>query len=96
MALTDQQVRRIAELARLGLSDDEIKKFAGQLTDIFQFVEMLNEVDTDNVEPTSQVTGLENVLDDDEVINFVEDKNELLECSPLEKSARQIKVKNVF
>jgi aspartyl-tRNA(Asn)/glutamyl-tRNA(Gln) amidotransferase subunit C len=58
-------VPHIAKLANLTLTNDETKKFEKQLTDVLQYIEKLNEVDTNNVEPTSQVTGLENILRDD-------------------------------
>jgi len=82
--LSEAEVRKVALLARIELSDAEVEKFARELTDILQFVEMLNELDTDNVEPTAQVTGLLNVSEEDEVQTFVEDKMELLKCSPLD------------
>lgn len=94
--LSNEQVRKIAELARLGLTDDEVEKFSGQLTDILTWVEMLNELDTENVEPTAQVTGLTNVTEEDKEIAYVENKEDLLECSPLDVQARQIVVKSVF
>jgi aspartyl-tRNA(Asn)/glutamyl-tRNA(Gln) amidotransferase subunit C len=62
MALTSEHVRHIAKLARLKVSDEEVERFAVQLTSILEYVDMLREVDTKNVEPTSQVTGLHSVL----------------------------------
>lgn len=59
-------VSHIAKLANLPLSDEETKKFDKQLSEVLQYIEKLNELDTKNVEPTSQVTGLENVLRSDE------------------------------
>lgn len=58
-------VSHIAKLANLPLTDQEIKKFEKQLSDTLQYIKHLNEVDTKNIEPTSQVTGLTNVLRDD-------------------------------
>lgn len=95
MSLSHDQVRHIAQLARLNLTDEEIDKFSGQLSNIFEYVEQLNEVDTEGVEPTSQVTGLENVTREDEVSTFC-DPQALLECSPLPVEKDQIKVKSVF
>jgi aspartyl-tRNA(Asn)/glutamyl-tRNA(Gln) amidotransferase subunit C len=60
-------VSHIAKLANLPLDDDEIEKFAPQLESTLKYIEQLNEIDTTNVEPTSQVTRLENVMRDDEV-----------------------------
>lgn len=65
--LTDKEVRHVAKLARLGLTEEEIAKFQKQLSGILEFVATLNEVDTKDVIPTSQVTGLENVFREDEV-----------------------------
>lgn len=59
-------VSHVAKLANLPLSEEEKKKFAKQLEETLSYIESLNEVDTENVEPTSQVTGLENVLREDE------------------------------
>lgn len=58
-------VTRIATLANLPLTDKEIKKFEKQLTETLSYIESLSEIDTNNVEPTSHVTGLENVTRED-------------------------------
>lgn len=58
-------VSHIAKLAQLPLSDEEKKRFEKQLEETITYVENLNEVDTKGVEPTSQVTGLENVTRED-------------------------------
>ncbi len=68
MKLTDEEVKRIALLARLGISEDEVAKFRGQLSNILENFEILQEVNTSEVQPTSQVTGLRNVVKNDEVI----------------------------
>lgn len=81
--LSDDEVRHIANLARLKLSDAEVKKFAKELTSILQYIEVLNELNTDDVEPTAQVTGLTNVFREDVVETPEATKEELLECSPL-------------
>ncbi len=65
MKLTKEQVKHIAELARLGLSGQEIEKFREHLSSILEYVELLNEVDTSKVEPTAQTTGLKNVMRED-------------------------------
>ncbi len=89
------QVKHVAKLARLLLTDDEVTTFSGQLSDVFEYMELLNEVDTEGIEPTSQVTGLDNVYRDDEVGAFCVPE-ELLACSPLPKERDQIKVKPVL
>jgi aspartyl-tRNA(Asn)/glutamyl-tRNA(Gln) amidotransferase subunit C len=55
-------VKHIAKLANLSITEDETKKFEKQLSEVLQYIEKLNEVDVTGVEPTSQVTGLENVM----------------------------------
>jgi aspartyl-tRNA(Asn)/glutamyl-tRNA(Gln) amidotransferase subunit C len=95
MKLTREQVLHVAKLARLGLSEKEVEKFQKELSGILDYVEMLNEVQTDGVEPMSQVTGLENVTRDDSVLDKWDPKR-LLDCSPLPIERGQIKVKPVL
>lgn len=66
--LTKKQVLHVAQLSNLTLTDAEIEKFTPQLDKIIEFVGALNEVDTTDVEPTSQTTGLSNVTREDKVI----------------------------
>jgi len=58
-------IEHLARLARLQLSEREYQEFAEDLTKILGYVSQLNEVDVTDVKPTSQVTGLENVLRED-------------------------------
>lgn len=58
-------IYHVAKLANLDLTEEEKKKFAKQLEETISYVESLEKVDTSNVEPTSQVTGLENILRED-------------------------------
>jgi aspartyl-tRNA(Asn)/glutamyl-tRNA(Gln) amidotransferase subunit C len=60
-------VNHVAKLANLTLSDEEKTKFEKQLEETVEYVKGLDEVDTTEVEPTSQVTGLENITREDEV-----------------------------
>jgi aspartyl-tRNA(Asn)/glutamyl-tRNA(Gln) amidotransferase subunit C len=95
--LTKQQVQHVATLARIGLTPAEVTKFQTQLSGILDYVEQLNEVNTDGVEPTAQVTGLTNVTREDEVRTSALAKEEdLLKSSSLPIEDNQIKVKNVF
>lgn len=80
-------------MARLGLTDEEVKKFSTQLTNILQYVEVLGEVDASSVEATSQVTGLKNVMRDDTVDSNWTTRQELLSCSELPVEQDQIRVK---
>ncbi|MGQ9611226.1 Asp-tRNA(Asn)/Glu-tRNA(Gln) amidotransferase subunit GatC [Chloroflexus sp.] len=61
MALSEAEVRHVARLARIALSDEEIALMQAQLSAILDYIEMLQEVDVNNVPPTAQVTGLTTV-----------------------------------
>jgi aspartyl-tRNA(Asn)/glutamyl-tRNA(Gln) amidotransferase subunit C len=65
MPLTKKQIEHIAKLARLELTEKETQKYGGQLSDVLSYIEQLREVDIDGVEPTAQVTGMENVFRED-------------------------------
>ncbi|WP_333652290.1 Asp-tRNA(Asn)/Glu-tRNA(Gln) amidotransferase subunit GatC [Dissulfurispira sp.] len=65
MKITSEDVKHIARLSRLSLSDKEIDIFSGQLSSIIEYVEQLNSLDTSNIEPTSHVIPLNNVMRDD-------------------------------
>ena len=93
--LNAEQVQHIAKLSRLGIGAEEGEKFAKQLSEILAHMEMLNEVNTDKVEPTSQVTGLTNVTREDNPARFCE-REELLGCTQLPVEREQIKVKSVI
>ena len=61
-----EQVLHVARLARLRLSDKEVERMAGELSGILDHVDRIAELDLDDVEPTSHVVELENVLRPDE------------------------------
>ena len=67
MIVDDALIDKIALLARLKLTDKEKEMYKAQLTDILDFFENLNKVDTEGVEPISQVTGLQNVSRQDSI-----------------------------
>jgi len=58
-------IDHLARLARLSLSDDEKKLFENQINGILSYMDKLNELDTANVEPTSHVISISNVVRDD-------------------------------
>jgi aspartyl-tRNA(Asn)/glutamyl-tRNA(Gln) amidotransferase subunit C len=57
-----EQVLHVAKLARLGLSEEEVERMAGELSGILEHVDRIAALDLDGVEPTSHVVELENVL----------------------------------
>ncbi|MFC1810243.1 Asp-tRNA(Asn)/Glu-tRNA(Gln) amidotransferase subunit GatC [Patescibacteria group bacterium] len=90
--ISEDQVRHVAKLARLNLTDKEVKKFSGQLGEVLDYMKILEEADTSKVDSTSQVTGLTNVSQSDEITRKCEG-DDLLQCSPLPKERHQIRVK---
>lgn len=96
MKLTKEQVEKIAQLARLQLTEEEMERYAGQLTEILNYVEVLKELDTTGVPETSQVTGLTNVTRKDEARGVLATPDALLDCSPLEKTDHQIRIKRIM
>ncbi len=66
-SLTNEEVAHVAKLSNLKLNKGEIAKFRRQLASVIGFVKKLQEVNTENVEPTSQTTGLVNVMRKDGV-----------------------------
>ena len=63
--IDEAQVRRVAQLSRLELSDDEVSQFSTQLSAIVEYIEKLNELDTDGVEPLAHCLPVHNVLRED-------------------------------
>jgi len=63
--LTPEEVRHVALLARLGLTDQEVETMRAQLGQVLDYIAMLSEVDTSSIEPTAQVLSQANVMRDD-------------------------------
>lgn len=96
--LTREQVLKIAKLARLGITDAEVEKYQVQLSGIISYIDKLNEVNTDGIEPTSQVTGLLNCFRTDEILaEPLANPDDLLKSSRNnDESTHSILVPNVF
>ncbi|MDX9892825.1 MAG: Asp-tRNA(Asn)/Glu-tRNA(Gln) amidotransferase subunit GatC [Patescibacteria group bacterium] len=96
MALTRDEVKHIAHLARLRLNDEEVERYTTQLSAILEYVEQLQAVDTTGVEPTAQVTGLENVTRLDEIKKLTsEEMKEIITAAP-DSEDNLVKTKSVF
>ncbi|MFH1716808.1 MAG: Asp-tRNA(Asn)/Glu-tRNA(Gln) amidotransferase subunit GatC [Planctomycetota bacterium] len=65
--IDEAQVRKVAKLARLELTDAEVAEFTGQLSAILGYVEKMNELDTDDVEPLAHCLPISNVFREDRV-----------------------------
>ena len=88
------EIERLAKLARLGLTPEETEQFAAELGQIVGFVEQLQSVPIEGVDPTDQVTGLTNVMREDEVRPARQSREELLSNAP-ESEDGYIKVSRV-
>nr|WP_090884079.1 Asp-tRNA(Asn)/Glu-tRNA(Gln) amidotransferase subunit GatC [Evansella caseinilytica] len=92
--ITKNQVKHVANLARLEFSEKEMEVFAKQLDDIIGYAEQLNELDTTNVKPTSHVLDISNVLRADEVRQSL--SNEAALKNAPDQADGQVKVPSVL
>jgi len=67
MSLDKETVRKVSSLAKIRMNDEELERMAPQLSKIIGFVEQLNEVDTDNVEPLASVVDITLELREDKI-----------------------------
>lgn len=93
--ITIDEVKKLAMLSKLDLSDDDAIKLTKDVENLLQYVDRLSEVDTEGVKPTAQVTGLTNVARNDEIIDYDVSREELLKNAPEQKDG-YIKVKKVL
>lgn len=93
--LTRDDVLKLAQLARLDLTDKEVEEYSAELSELLQYVEQLGNVDVSGLKPTQQVTGLTNVTREDEVKDYGYKPDELLKNVPDVKD-HQIKVKRMI
>lgn len=85
----------LAQLSNLQLADDEIGALQQNIDDILGYVAQLGQLDTTGVEPTYQVTGLENVWREDTIIDYGVSRERLLELAP-DQADHQVKVPKVL
>lgn len=93
--LSREDILKLARLARLELTDAEVEEFSEELSAILQYVEQLQSVDVDSLQPTNQVTGLTNVTRADEVKDYGYEPSDLLKNVPQTEDS-QIKVKRMI
>jgi aspartyl-tRNA(Asn)/glutamyl-tRNA(Gln) amidotransferase subunit C len=93
--LSTEDVLKLAQLARISLSDDEVQEFSEELSAILQYVEQLSTVDVAGLKPTNQVTGLTNVMRKDELKDYGYAPLDLLKNVP-KTEANQLKVKRMI
>ena len=84
MKITKEEIVHVANLARLDLDEESIGKFAGQIDNILEYVDMLNRVETKGVAPTSHAISLTNAFREDKVKEHL-DRNKALANAPEEE-----------
>ncbi|MBD8016639.1 Asp-tRNA(Asn)/Glu-tRNA(Gln) amidotransferase subunit GatC [Microbacterium sp. APC 3898] len=92
--MTKEEVIEVAHLARLAITDEEAEHFADQLEAITNAMELLNELDTENVEPTTHVLQMVNVLREDKSIPGLD--RELMLKNVKEHEGGQVKVPTIL
>lgn len=85
--ITKEQVKHVADLARLTFSDDELETFAKQMDEVIQYAERLNELETEDVVPTTHVMDVRNVLREDEARPSL-DREDVLKNAPASKDGQ--------
>lgn len=93
--LSKDDVLKLAQLARLDLTDEEVTEFSSELSEILQYVEKLSSVDVKGLKPTQQITGLTNVTRKDEILDYGYEPKDLLKNVP-EVQKDLIKVKRMI
>ncbi|MBD2394414.1 Asp-tRNA(Asn)/Glu-tRNA(Gln) amidotransferase subunit GatC [Cyanobacterium aponinum FACHB-4101] len=81
MSLSQAEVKKVSNLARLHLTEAEEEAFAPQLSAILDYFEQLKELDTENVEPTTRAIDVNNITRED-VQSTYEDRESLLNVAP--------------
>ena len=93
--ISKKEVKHIAKLARLGLTESEIRKFQKELSSLLDYVEKLKEVDISKVEPTSHPIRVENVMRIDQSQKPEAKTGKLLDLAP-EKKEGYLKTKSIL
>lgn len=93
--ISRDDVLKLASLSKLQLGEDEIDNMVKEISEIMNYVEKINTVEANELEPTDQVTGLKNVTRPDEIINYDASTKQLLKNAPATEK-NQIKVKRIL
>lgn len=95
MAITREDVVHLAELSNISLAEDQIEPLIKDLDNILGYISQLDELDTDNVEPTYQCFDMQNIWREDEIEEFEAKREDLLALTR-ESEDNQIKVPKVL
>lgn len=92
--ITKDEVKHIAELARIGVSEKDVEKFSRDLSVVLDWIEELKKADIEGISEVSHISGMENFVREDKVEKFLE-AEKIIELFP-EKKERYDKVKSIF
>ncbi len=81
MSISQEEVKKVANLARLDITEKEEQEFVGQLNAILEYFDQLSELNTDEVEPTTRAIDVSNIMRTD-VQKTYEDRESLLDSAP--------------
>ena len=95
MEINCENIKHLAELSNFAVSEAEVERLGGDLQNIINYISQLDELDTDNIEPTYQVFEMENVWREDELVPPEATREELLSMTKEEKE-HQVKVPKVL
>ncbi len=79
-----EEVKHVAKLARLELTEEEVNKYSQQLGSILEYVEQMNEIDTTGIEPMPHAIPVYNVMRED-VVKYEQTKEEMMANAPFEE-----------
>ena len=94
--LDRDKLLKLASMSRISLNESEIEIMQENLNSIIDYLNILDEIDTEGVEPTYQVSGIENVTFDDEILNPTVTSDELLNCSKFPITDHQITTNSIL
>ncbi|HMN19454.1 MAG TPA: Asp-tRNA(Asn)/Glu-tRNA(Gln) amidotransferase subunit GatC [Candidatus Moranbacteria bacterium] len=94
--LTKEEVVHIANLARIGINEEEAEKYRQEISAVLDYFSKLNEVETEGVEPIGHITGMENVLREDRNEDFGSLGREAILANVPEVKDGYVKVKSVL
>jgi aspartyl-tRNA(Asn)/glutamyl-tRNA(Gln) amidotransferase subunit C len=93
--LSRDDILKLARLSRIKLTDEEVREFQKEISAILEYVEVLDSVNTEGIEPTYQISGLKNITRSDEVADYQADADAILKVAPKLKD-KQYEVKRVL
>ena len=82
--INKEEVKHVAKLARLELTDEEVNKYSQQLGSILQYIKQMNEVNTTKIEPMPHAIPVYNVMRED-IVKYEQTKEELMANAPFEE-----------